>query len=344
MNTKPFGKTGLHFPSVIFGSSALGNLFQAYSKEEKKAILREAFNQTSPYTVFDTAGKYGAGLALEVLGEFLTEEEIPHSNIIITNKLGWIRVPLTTPEPLFEPNIWKGIKHDAVQKISYKGILECFEKDNSLLQGYIPQLISLHDPDEFLAKAKTPKEREVLWKELLEAISAMKDLKDEGKVKGVGVGAKDWTIIREIYKAVPLDYVMVANSLSLIHHPPELMDFIDLLKKDGAGIILAAIFQSGFLTGEDFFDYIKLDPKDPANQGKFQWRRLFFEVCKRHGVAPFHACIQFSLMVPGVTSVALSVNKPELVKINIEATETIIPKAFWQELKDKSLISDFPYL
>jgi D-threo-aldose 1-dehydrogenase len=128
MNTKPFGKTGLHFPSVIFGSSALGNLFQAYSKEEKKAILREAFNQTSPYTIFDTAGKYGAGMALEVLGEFLAEEEIPHSNIIITNKLGWTRVPLTTPEPLFEPNIWKGIKHDGVQKISYKGILECFEK------------------------------------------------------------------------------------------------------------------------------------------------------------------------------------------------------------------------
>jgi len=344
MNTKPFGKTGLYFPSIIFGSSALGNLFQTYSKVEKKAILKEAFNKTSPFTVFDTAGKYGAGLALEVLGEFLAEEAIPHNNVIVTNKLGWTRIPLTTPEPLFEPNIWKGIKHDAVQKISYNGILECFEKDNSLLKGYLPQLISLHDPDEFLAKAKTAEEREGLWEELLGAISAMKELKEAGKVKGIGVGAKDWKIIREIYNHVPLDYVMIANSLSLIHHPPELMDFMEVLRKDEVGIIIAAIFQSGFLTGEDFFDYKKLDSADPEDQRKIQWRSLFFEVCKRHNVAPFHACIQFSLMVPGVTSIALSINKPELVKKNIIASETPLPQGFWEELKDKSLISDFPYL
>tara|TARA_R110002124_G_scaffold287257_7_gene472041 strand:- start:6053 stop:7087 length:1035 start_codon:yes stop_codon:yes gene_type:complete len=344
MNTKPFGKTGLYFPSIIFGSSALGNLFQAYSKADKKAILKEAFNRTSPNTVFDTAGKYGAGLALEVLGEFLAEERIPRSNVIITNKLGWTRVPLTTPEPQFEPNIWKGIHHDAVQKISYEGILECFEKDNALLQGYVPQLISLHDPDEFLAKAKTKEERALLWEELIGAITAMKELKEAGKVNGVGVGAKDWKTTREIYSRVPLDYVMVANSLSLIHHPPELMDFLELLRKDNVGIIIAAIFQSGFLTGEDYFDYKKLNSSDPEDQMKIQWRTAFFEVCQKYDVAPFHACIQFSLMVPGVSSVALSVNKPELVEKNILASETSLPKEFWKELKDKSLISDFPYL
>lgn len=344
MNTRPFGKTGLDFPTIIFGSSSLGNLFKSYTKAEKKEILLEAFQQTAPNTVFDTAGKYGAGLALEVLGEFLVEENIPKSNIIITNKLGWTRVPLTTPEPLFEPNIWKGIKNDAVQKISYEGVLECFEKDNELLQGYIPQLISLHDPDEFLGKAKNEKEREALWKDVLGAISAMKELKDQGKVDGIGVGAKDWKIIKEIYKRFPLDYVMIANSLSLINHPPELLSFVNLLKEDEVGIILAAIFQSGFLTGEDFFDYKKLDPKIIEDQKKIQWRNLFFEVCERYEVAPFHACIQFSLKIPGVTSIALSVTKPELVKKNLMASETTLPEAFWKELKDKSLISDFPYI
>lgn len=342
MNTRPFGKTGLEFPSIIFGSSALGNLFKSYTKAEKKQILKEAFEQTHPFTVFDTAGKYGAGLALEVLGEFLVEEGIPKKNVIITNKLGWTRVPLTTAEPLFEPNIWKGIKNDAVQKISYKGILECFEKDNALLQGYVPQLISLHDPDEFLDKANTEEEREALWEDVLGAIRAMKELKEQGKVKGVGVGAKDWKIIKEIYQRVPLDYVMIANSLSLINHPPELLDFVGLLRKEGVGIILAAIFQSGFLTGEDFYDYKRLDPGDVEDQKKIQWRNKFFEVCEAYAVDPFHACIQFSLKIPGVTSIALSVNKPELVKKNLIASETSLPEEFWQELKDKSLISDFP--
>ncbi|AEL26441.1 aldo/keto reductase [Cyclobacterium marinum] len=342
MNTRPFGKTGLEFPSIIFGSSALGNLFKSYTKAEKKQILKEAFKQTHPFTVFDTAGKYGAGLALEVLGEFLIEEGIPKENVIITNKLGWTRIPLTTPEPLFEPNIWKGIENDAVQKISYEGILECFEKDNALLQGYVPQLISLHDPDEYLDKANSEEEREALWKDVLGAFTAMKELKDQGKVKGVGVGAKDWKIIKAIYQRVPLDYVMIANSLSLINHPPELMKFVDLLRKDEVGIILAAIFQSGFLTGEDFFDYKRLDPDDAEDQKKIQWRKKFFEVCKAYGVDPFHACIQFSLMIPGVTSIALSVNQPALVKKNLIASESSLPEGFWQELKDKSLISGFP--
>lgn len=342
MKTRPFGKTGLEFPPIIFGSSALGNLFKSYTKEEKKQILIEAFEQTYPFTVFDTAGKYGAGLALEVLGGFLVEERVAKKNVLITNKLGWTRVPLTTSEPLFEPNIWKGIKNDAVQKISYEGILECFEKDNALLKGYIPQLISLHDPDEFLDKANSEEEREALWEDVLGAIRAMKELKEQGKVKGVGVGAKDWKIIKEIYQRVPLDYVMIANSLSLIKHPPELMDFIGMLREEGVGIILAAIFQSGFLTGEDFYDYKMLDPNDVEDQKKINWRDKFFEVCERYAVEPFHACIQFSLKIPGVTSIALSVNKPELVKKNLVASETSLPEEFWQELKDKSLISDFP--
>ncbi|MFO7823548.1 MAG: aldo/keto reductase [Cyclobacterium sp.] len=344
MKVKPLGQTGLKFPPVIFGSSALGNLFHAYPKAEKKSILKEIFRQTAPYTVFDTAGKYGAGLALEVLGEFLRESAIPENQVIITNKLGWVRVPLEGEEPSFEPGIWKGLQHDAVQKIGYEGILECFEKDNQLLRGYSPQLVSLHDPDEFLSAARDEQEERLRWQQVMEAFRALIKLKKEGKVKGVGVGAKDWTIIRKIYREVPLDYIMLANSLSLYTHPPELMDFIALLRQDQVGIINAAIFQSGFLVGEDYFDYRKLDPKSPEGREKYLWREQFFKVCETHDVAPFHACIQFALSIPGICSVALSINQPDLIQKNLQAAENKIPERFWEELKDKSLISALSFI
>lgn len=344
MSLQSFGKTGLTFPSVVFGSSAFGNLFHEYSSELKNQILVEIVNQTGPNTVFDTAGKYGAGLALEVLGDFLADSKIPKENVIITNKLGWLRTELKGKEPTFEPGIWKGLQYDAIQKISYEGILQCFEKDNKLLRQYVPQLVSVHDPDEYLAAAKSDVGKEKRWGDILAAYEALEKLKAEGKVLGIGVGAKDWKTIREIYQQVKLDYVMLANSLTLISHPPELLDFIEELRKDQVGIINAAVFQSGFLVGEDYFDYRVINPEKPSDLYKIRWRKQFFEVNELHNITPDHACIQFALSVPGVSSVALSANRPELVQRNILASNNKIPDDYWKALMDRELIPEFKFL
>jgi len=51
--------------------------------------------------------------------------------------------------------VWFGINHDAIQKISYTGILECWEQGSHLLGSkYKADLLSVHDPDEYLSSAK----------------------------------------------------------------------------------------------------------------------------------------------------------------------------------------------
>lgn len=55
------------FPKVIFGTSFLGNLYIAPSHDEKKAVVEKVVKAMET-PVFDSAGKYGAGLALEELG------------------------------------------------------------------------------------------------------------------------------------------------------------------------------------------------------------------------------------------------------------------------------------
>jgi hypothetical protein len=52
---------------------------------------------------FDSAGKHGAGLALEVLGRSLRWLNIAPECVVIINKLGWLRSPLRGGEPTFEP-------------------------------------------------------------------------------------------------------------------------------------------------------------------------------------------------------------------------------------------------
>lgn len=331
-------------PSIVFGSSDLGNLYRAMPLEEKYEIIKKCVDLTVPNTVFDSAGKYGAGLALEVLGECLHQLDIPADNIIISNKLGWVRSPLIGSEPTFEPGVWKDISHDAIQRISYDGILACFEEGNQLLKHYVPQLVSVHDPDEYLAAAKNPSEEERRFEDILEAYRALYDLKKQGLIVGVGVGAKDWRVIPRIFNEVDLDWVMIANSLTVYHHPKPLLDFIERLRAKQVGIINAAVFQGGFLVGGDHFNYLPIRPDTPENVALLNWRKSFFDVCQSFEIAPSHACIQFGLSVPGVSSVALSTVDQNNVMENFRATrERIFPK-FWEEMKDRKLISNISFL
>ncbi|MHC4214098.1 MAG: aldo/keto reductase, partial [Planctomycetota bacterium] len=61
---KQLGKTNLRVPPIIFGTSCLGNLYQELPYKTKLQIVSEWFRNVKPPVVVDTAGKYGAGLAL----------------------------------------------------------------------------------------------------------------------------------------------------------------------------------------------------------------------------------------------------------------------------------------
>ncbi|GAB3659404.1 aldo/keto reductase [Echinicola sediminis] len=341
MTLQPLGNTGIQVPAIIFGTSALGNLFTALDPKVKQEIVAESIRYTQPQTFFDSAGKYGAGLALESLGTALNALGVPKDQVVVSNKLGWVRAPLLTEEPQFEKGIWRDLKHDAVQKISYKGILECFEEGNQLLQGYSTQLASVHDPDEYLAKATNEEEEKALFNDILEAYRALEDLKKQGLVKGIGVGAKDWKVIPRIYKHIKLDWVMIANSMTIMSHPQDLLAFMQQLADDGVGILNSAVFHSGFLVGGDYFDYQLIKRDMPEHRAKFEWRDKFFAVCKEFNITPAHASVQFGLSAPGVTSVALSTTEPEKVKRNVDSTVNTLPEEFWSELRNRDLLHDY---
>ena len=296
--------------------------------------------------VFDSAGKYGAGLALENLGKCLNQLEINKEDVLISNKLAWVRTPLLTAEPTFEKGVWFGLENDAVQDISYQGIMNCWEQGNELLGGnYKAQLLSVHDPDEYILAAKDDKDREKRFQDILEAYRALSDLKSSGKIKAIGIGAKNWRIIQELSDSVRLDWVMFANSLTLYSHPTELLDFMSELQKKNITVINSAVFNAGFLVGGKYFDYKLADPEIPEFRKIYEWRKTFFEICKQWEIRPSHACIQFGISHPAIASIALNTSQPENVKINIDEVNTPLPGEFFKALKKAGLInSDYPYL
>lgn len=346
MEHRPVGKTGINLPPIIFGTSALGNLYSALSDETKSAIVKECLLHVPKPVVFDTAGKYGAGLALEKLGEILHDLQVEPGDIVISNKLGWLRTPLSSPVPTFEKGVWIDIKNDARQNISYQGILECWNQGNELLGGNLkPELVSVHDPDEYLGRAHDEGEFKALFGHVVEAYKALADLKSQAKVSAIGVGAKNWKIIRLIADEVDLDWVMFANSMTIYRHPEELHGFMKRLHAKGVAIINSAVFHAGFLTGGNFFDYVSIKPDSAENMAKFKWRENFFAICKKHEVVPANACVQFALTPPGVVSVSLNTSNPDRVKWNVESVECRIPEDFWMEMIEKGLIAKYyPHL
>ena len=343
--TNDAGLSCINIPPVIFDTSCLGNLLVATGYATKLKLVKECIEQSNEAVVFDTAGKYGAGLALETLGRCLKELNVKPEGVIISNKLGRLRTEPKTEEPTFESGAWKDLKYDAVQKISYDGIIECFEQGNCLLNGYIPQMVSVHDPDEYLATAKNEEHAKQLYEDILDAFEALYDLKQEGKVKAVGVRAKDWKVIQRIAKDVELDWVMLANSLTIKNHSRQLLDFVKKLTEENTLVINSAVFHSGFLVGGNYYDHELIIPNTHENKALFQWREDFFKLCDEFAIKPAKACVQFALSVPGVASVALGTSEEKRVKENIQLPTVEIPNEFWIKMKDKGLISKgYPYL
>ncbi len=344
MKYNEIGKTGIHIPSIVFGTSALGNLYQAIDDDTKLNIVNQCFEHVKKPVVFDSAGKYGAGLALEMLGKCLQTLNIRPDDIVISNKLGWIQTELKTPEPTFEQGVWHNLKNDAIQNISYNGIITCFEQGNELLGGtYKPQLLSVHDPDEYINQGKSPQEREKLFNDILEAYRALSDLKKQGKVKAIGIGSKDWKIILMVAEHIDLDWVMFANSLTIMNHPPELLEFMDKLHQKGISIINSAVFHGGFLTGSNYYDYKLVTPEN--DKPKFQWREVFYSLCEKYKVSPAIACVNFGMTPPGVVAISLNTSNPKRIKDNVASVVSEVPKEFYAEMVKKGLISkDYPYL
>ncbi|CAF0860663.1 unnamed protein product [Adineta steineri] len=331
-------------PKVIFGTSALGNLYVALEDKVKLEVVTACIQYTSPQkpVVFDCAGKYGAGLALETLGNCLKTLNIKPDDVLISNKLGWYRTNelQNGAEPTFEPGVWRNLKYDAVQKISYEGILECYEQGNQLLNGYKAELVSVHDPDEYIAGAQNQTEKDKRYNDIIEAYRALNELKNRNEVKAIGIGSKDWRIIKRIVNDVSLDWIMIANSMTVHSHPQELVSFMEELQQREIIIINAALFNGGFLVGEDYYNYRLMDPQH--DRQLFQWRTDFFKLCDKYQIKPVQVCILFGLNAPGVKSIALNTADINRIKENLDVValgNMVIPSNFWKEMKEYGLMT-----
>ena len=96
-----------------------------------------------------------------------------------------------------------------------------------------PRVAALEGAD---AAATSEDGRKRRMDDIVDAYRALGELRDQGKCQAIGVGSKDWKAIAAIDEQVKLDWVMLANSLTIYRHPQELLDFVASLN----GIFLSS--------------------------------------------------------------------------------------------------------
>ncbi len=138
---------------------------------------------------------------------------------------------------------------------------------------------------------------------------------------------------------------MLATSLTVYTHDAKLLSFVQTLSEHNVAVINSAVFNAGFLTGGQFFDYRKITGANPGDAELIAWRERFHELCSRFSVLPAEACVAFGMSPPGIVATALSSVRADRTAQNVNMCNATPPNEFWLAMKESKLLdADYPYL
>lgn len=176
-------KTDIQISALGLGTNAVGghNLFEGLNEEEGKDFVRAALD--NGITFIDTADVYGKGRSEELVGEVLKEYD--RSQFVVATKGG---------------SDWR----TGTRNKSPEYLRSALEDSLKRLQLDYVDLYYIHWPDD-----KTP---------IAEAIAELSRLKQEGKIKAIGVSNFSLDQLREAnstmeISAIQLEYHMLDRKI-----------------------------------------------------------------------------------------------------------------------------------
>ncbi|GAA5084835.1 aldo/keto reductase [Microbacterium yannicii] len=294
--------------SEIFGlgCAPIGNLFHAVADADADATVAAAL--AAGIRFFDTAPHYGAGASEARLGRAL--DGVPRDSVVIATKVGRKIVDAAGDAV---PS--GGVGADTAADLSRDGVLRSLEGSLKRLRTDRIDLLYLHDPmdvDEALAHAMP---------ELL-------SLRDQGVVRGIGVGMVWPDPLTRFVREADIDVVMIAGRTTLLDHRGE-HELLPAALERGVGVVAAGVFNSGILAdpvGTPYFDYREAPPS-------LRTRALELSaLCGAHGVELRHAASRYPLRLPAVEAVVVGARTPAEVQDFVAAEHASIPDELWAQL------------
>lgn len=321
-------------PSKLgFGAAPLGNMFRDIPEAEALATVEAAWNDGIRY--FDNAPFYGAGLAEIRMGEVLAGR--PRDEYVISTKVG--RIILDEVEDVSARDLGeKGevFKHGRPNKIvndySYDATLRSIEASLTRLKTDRIEIAFVHDVaqdfygDEWLSMFESARKG---------AFKALDKLRDEGVIKGWGLGVnkvEPIEVLLELEGPRP-DVFLLAGRYTLLDHDRALQRVMPKVVERGLGIVVGGPYSSGALVGGPNFEYAPATPKILAKVAAIK------AIADRYGVSMKSAGLQFALANPAVAAVIPGASKPGRIAEDTAALNAAVPAGFWRELRENGLVN-----
>lgn len=252
MTRRPLGRTGLTLPALSFGASSLGQEFRPVDLNEALESVRVALDLGMNF--IDTSPFYGRGMSECLLGVAL--RGVPRESYLLGSKLG-----------RYASNHFD---------FSAKRVVESV--DVSLLRMGVDHLdIMLCHDIEFVEMSQI----------VQETLPALRKLKQDGKVKFIGISGYPMHIFRYVLDQTDLDVILSYNHYTLQN--TMLADLVPYLKEKGVGIMNAAPFSARLLTNAPLPLWHKATPEVRAVAAKAA------KHCTDRGVDIAQLALQFSL-------------------------------------------------
>ncbi|WP_342762119.1 aldo/keto reductase [Bacillus sp. BR3(2024)] len=316
-----------------FGTAPLGNMYRNIPEEEAIATVDAAWDNGVRY--FDTAPLYGSGLAEIRLGEALSKRN--RDEYFLSTKVGRI--------------ISDELEDPSARDLGEKGGLFEFGRKNKIINDYSADA-TLRSIEDSLKRLKTDRLDFVYihdvaqdfygdeWISQFEiartgAFRALTQLRDEGVIKGWGLGVnkvESIELMLDLEEAKP-NVSLLAGRYSLLDHERALERVMPAAVKNNMDIVVGGPYSSGVLAGGTHFEYQKASPEIIAKVNKMK------NLADRHGISIKAAALQFALANPAVAAVIPGASKPERIAEDQAALKTVIPAAFWEEMREQKLVA-----
>ena len=312
------------------GGVPFGNEFAYVTDERAHATLEAAWEAGVRY--YDVAPWYGLGLAERRLGHFLHKQT--RSEYRISSKVGKLLTasrdnnakqyyPFTdSPNNLRYDYTADGVKRsieDSLQRLGIDALDVVFVHDLSPDNPWLP----------------------APWEELFEvarkgAFPALSKLRDEGTIKGWGLGVNSPEPILRLMDVADANVCLLARQYSLIEHERALHEVFPKARERGVEFVVGTSLNAGFLSGSARYDYGKENYNIPPEV--LRKRDALREVAASFGVDLRTAAMQFSSTPDVAAALIVGCSSPHQALANVTSMQTKIPQRFWDELRARGLI------
>ncbi len=326
--TRSLGRTGLTVTALGLGGAPLGDIYERL--DDATAIATVAAAAESGISLFDTAPLYGQGSSEQRFGTALRRR--PRDSFVLSTKVGRVLEPAPGGRTKTTRFVG-GLDFDVVHDYTYDATMRSFEASQHRLGMPGIDVVLIHDAD---AWSHGPEEGPKKYREAMEgAHKALVELRDQGVIKGIGIGTNDIIYAAKYLREGDFDCMLMAGRYSLLEQPA-LAEVLPLAKEKNVGVMLGGVLNSGILATGPIagatYNYTPAPPEVLDKVAKIE------RVCQSHAVALPTAAIHFPLGHAAVASVVLGAVKPSEVERNAAAMRETIPAALWSDLKAEGLL------